>query len=183
MKWLNFIPRDRKTKPEQLKVRCGDWNFASNTNLVDEPQPYVEIRVKNISTHPGDNFINSLRSTFSSKTVLRSFSLVPVWLCNFFGAKILAQKQFFVSYKQGLLAKLWLEKKCLDTRVVCKKNYSTTRVIKSWVIWKHYTDRFGLWTQFTDISLQVSLLWVRKSRQLYSCIPISLYRSPLHSGS
>jgi hypothetical protein len=39
------------------------------------------------STKQGDNFINILLSTFSYELVLRSFSLVTVWLCN-----VLAQK-------------------------------------------------------------------------------------------
>ncbi len=40
----------------------------------------------------GVDFINILLARFSYQSASRSFSLIGVWLCNFFGAKILAQK-------------------------------------------------------------------------------------------
>jgi hypothetical protein len=46
----------------------------------------------------GFNFINILLSTFSYESALRSFSLITVWLCNFFGKRLSVQK---------LLVKCW----------------------------------------------------------------------------
>ncbi len=40
----------------------------------------------------GVKFINILRVTFAYRSVLRSFSLLTVWLCNFFGTRIFVQK-------------------------------------------------------------------------------------------
>jgi hypothetical protein len=51
-----------------------------------------QITHKLCSDKAGVNFINILLVTFSYKSVLQSFSLVTVWLCSFFGARILAQK-------------------------------------------------------------------------------------------
>ncbi len=39
------------------------------------------------STHPVVNFINILRTCFSYKSKLSSFSLVAVWLCNFLASR------------------------------------------------------------------------------------------------
>jgi len=41
---------------------------------------------------PGVNFINILGEIFSYKSTLHSFYLMTVWLCNFFGKIISAQK-------------------------------------------------------------------------------------------
>ncbi len=48
--------------------------------------------------HQGVNFINILLAAFLYESVLHSFSLITIWLCKFFGAKILVQK---------LLIKCW----------------------------------------------------------------------------
>jgi len=47
---------------------------------------------------PGVNFINILLDTFLYKSVFRSFSLIRVWFCNFFGKKI---------FSKELLIKCW----------------------------------------------------------------------------
>jgi len=86
----------------ELKVQAQQQQQQSNQQLPQLQQPTtvtlnpaLHSAAGNISASappPGVNFINILLSPFSYESVLHSFSLVTVWLCNFFGARILAQK-------------------------------------------------------------------------------------------
>ncbi len=43
---------------------------------------------------PGVNFTIILRAAFSYKSSMRSYYVLTIWVCNFFGKNILAQKLF-----------------------------------------------------------------------------------------
>jgi len=64
-------------------------NFESSTCLRAET---FDICFGNYANSPGVNIIKILSEPFLCKSVLHSFSLITVWLCNFFGKKILAQE-------------------------------------------------------------------------------------------
>jgi len=67
--------------------------------------------------HPGVNFTNILLTTFLLKSVLHSFSLMTVWLCNFFFKRIFAQK---------LLVKCWWN--WLQYETSCETRYNTYEI-------------------------------------------------------
>ncbi len=87
-------------KEEKKKVEEKSSNFlengkSRNDNVVDNvfkereentnslnSEALLSRRIKR-SYAPGVNFINILCTTFSYKSVLSSFSLVAMWLCNF----------------------------------------------------------------------------------------------------
>ncbi len=54
----------------------------------------------------GINFISILRAPFLYKGAFWSFSLITVWLCNFFGVSILAQKLLVKCWWNGLMV-IW----------------------------------------------------------------------------
>ena len=55
--------RDFQSKPDQLKVRCGDWNIREKS--AEEKEAHVEKQVEHISIHPGKHslFVHSLGKT------------------------------------------------------------------------------------------------------------------------
>jgi hypothetical protein len=50
-----IISRDFQSKPDQLKVRCGDWNIR--LQVEEEKEAFVEKEVDHISIHPGKPFL------------------------------------------------------------------------------------------------------------------------------
>ncbi len=96
-----FEPNDRKCyKDSEFHFKYLKWSEGyrySNKNclyeavienIIDDCQCLPSFAM---ARKPGVNFINVLCSPFSYESDLQSFSIVTVWLCNFF-SRILAQK-------------------------------------------------------------------------------------------
>jgi len=58
--------------------------------------------IDSVMHNPGVNFINILQTTFSFESALHCFSLITVWLCNFFGARISVQKMLIKCWRNWL---------------------------------------------------------------------------------
>jgi len=74
----------RVTKVTRKCHKLMEWpqsTFRRIMSTADAKQRSFQRR--NGRRHTGGNFINILFVTFSYKSALRSFSLMKVWLCNF----------------------------------------------------------------------------------------------------
>jgi len=114
---------------------CLQSSFCSPVFLWPLPQPSpmeaAPLNIRHIHSHytegkgsaensgselssSGVNFTNILRATFPYKSVLCSFSLLAVWLCNFFQYILFLKITTLVTWlKSTLLLKI----KCFDTHI------------------------------------------------------------------
>jgi len=73
------------------RTNLFNFNVKMISERDDENREHLKDLIKE-ETLLGVDFTKLLRVPFSYKNTLCSFSLITVWLCNFFSQRILAQK-------------------------------------------------------------------------------------------